>query len=130
MVRPIESSWPKLKRGPVAKVRINMKILGTYTKAGTIPLAVIVREVEESLVHVGEATDGEAQPGMRSYPLRAVQSLAREVILKLVSENLPSVPRLHHWDPSRPLVLEQEPLRMARAVKTNASRLPLLCRQP
>lgn len=78
VVRPIESSWPKLKRGPVAKVTI-MRIRRTYTKAGTIPLAVIVREVEESLVHVGEATDGEVQPGTRSYPLRAVQSLARKV---------------------------------------------------
>lgn len=64
VVRPIESSWPKLKRGPVAKVRITMRIPRTYTKADTIPLAVIVREVEESLVHVGEATDGEVQPGM------------------------------------------------------------------
>lgn len=79
VVRPIESSWPKLKRGPVAKVMMAMKTPGTGTKAVTIPLAVIAREVEESLVHAGEATDGEAQPGTRPYPLRAVRPLLGEV---------------------------------------------------
>ena len=78
VVRPIESSWPKLKRGPVAKVTMTMKTPKTDTKAVTIPLAVIVHEVEELLVHVGEVTDGEVQPGTRSYPMRAVQPLPRK----------------------------------------------------
>lgn len=75
MVKPIESSWPRLKRGPVPKVTTPIKTPLTSAMAATMPLEVIVREVEESLARVGEATDGEVQRGTRFYPLRATYPL-------------------------------------------------------